>query len=110
MRRPAVTALSIAVTAALAATAVAALPTSAAGASTVKYTVRTLHFAVKTGPNGATACDIIGDLYTPKSANSKHRWPAIRTSSGFGAPKADQAVIGKASASRGYEVLSYSGL
>jgi putative CocE/NonD family hydrolase len=110
MRRPAVTALSIAVTAALAATAVAALPTSAAGASTAKYTVRTLHFAVKTGPGGKTPCDIIGDLYTPKGANSKHRVPAILTSNGFGGSKDDQAGIGKAFASRGYEVLSYSGL
>jgi putative CocE/NonD family hydrolase len=110
MRRPAVTALSIAVTAALAATAMAALPMTAAGASTVKYTVRTLHFAVKTGPGGSTPCDIIGDLYTPKSASSKHRVPAILTTNGFGGSKDDQAGIGKAFASRGYEVLSYSGL
>jgi putative CocE/NonD family hydrolase len=110
MRRTAVTTLSVAVTAALAATAVAALPTSPAGASTAKYTVRTLHFAVKTGAHGATPCDIVGDLYTPKSAGPKHRVPAILTTNGFGGSKDDQAGIGKAFASRGYEVLSYSGL
>jgi putative CocE/NonD family hydrolase len=110
MPRPAVTALSIAVTAALAATTLAALPTTAAAASTAKYTVRTLHFAVKTGPGGATPCDIVGDLYTPKSASAKHRVPAILTTNGFGGSKDDQAGIGKAFASRGYEVLSYSGL
>ena len=36
--------------------------------------------------------------------------PAILTTNGFGGSKDDQAGIGKAFASRGYEVLSYSGL
>jgi ABC-2 type transport system ATP-binding protein len=109
MRHRATTALSaaVAVSAALAA-AVAVVP-SAAGAAP-KYTVQTLHFAVQTGPDGATPCDIIGDLYTPASAGATHRVPAILTTNGFGGSKDDQAGLGKAFASRGYEVLSYSGL
>ncbi|HZZ97217.1 MAG TPA: CocE/NonD family hydrolase [Jatrophihabitantaceae bacterium] len=111
MRRTAATALSVAATAALVATSLAALPGSAAAAATpAKYAVRTLHFAVDTGPDGSQKCDIIGDLYTPKSASPEHRVPAILTTNGFGGSKDDQAGLGKAFASRGYEVLSYSGL
>ena len=108
MRRRATTVLSAAAVAALAATAVAAVP-SAAGAA-AKYTVQTLHFSVRTGPDGSTPCDIIGDLYTPASAGATHRVPAILTTNGFGGSKDDQAGIAKALAVHGYEVLSYSGL
>jgi ABC-2 type transport system ATP-binding protein len=110
MRRTAVTALSVAVAAALAAAAAAALPGAAGAASPAAFSVRTLHFAVRTGPDGSTPCDIIGDLYTPRSASRRHRVPAILTTNGFGGSKDDQAGIGKAFARRGYEVLSYSGL
>lgn len=82
------------------------LPVSAA----TNYSVQTLHFAVNTGPNGTTACDIIGDLYLPNSASSASRVPAILTTNGFGGSKDDQKGIGDAFASRGYAVLSYSGL
>src|SRR5262249_7798013 len=71
---------------------------------------QTLHFAVTTGPDGSTPCDIVGDVYTPKSASPSHRVPAILTTNGFGGSKDDQAGIGKAFARRGYLVLSYSGL
>ncbi len=74
------------------------------------YTVQTLHFAVMTGPADDVPCDIIGDLYLPKSATSKKRVPAILTTNGFGGSKDGQAGIGTAFASRGYAVLSYSGL
>lgn len=74
------------------------------------YTVQTLHFLVKTGPTGATRCDIIGDLYTPTAASATSRVPAILTTNGFGGSKDDQAGLGKAFAARGFEVLSYSGL
>jgi ABC-2 type transport system ATP-binding protein len=109
MRRTARATLTATVVAALTAAAVTAVP-NAAGAAEASYTVRTLHFAVKTGPDGSQPCDIVGDLYTPKSADATHRVPAILTTNGFGGSKDDQAGLGKAFASRGYEVLSYSGL
>ena len=74
------------------------------------YSVQTLHFAVKTGPGGDTECDIVADLYVPNSATSTARVPAILTTNGFGGSKDDQTGIGTAFASRGYVVLSYSGL
>lgn len=82
---------------------------SAAGADPT-YTVQTLHFLVDTGANGASKCDIIGDLYTPAAATPIAKVPAILTTNGFGGSKDDQAGIGKTFAARGFEVLSYSGL
>ncbi len=46
----------------------------------------------------------------PKSATRRHPAPAILTTNGFGGSKDDQADIGRSAASRGYVVLSYSGL
>jgi ABC-2 type transport system ATP-binding protein len=85
---------------------VAGSPASAAPA----YTVQTLHFLVHTGATGATPCDVVGDLYTPTVASATNRVPALLTTNGFGGSKADQAGLGAAFATRGYEVLSYSGL
>lgn len=82
---------------------------SAAGAAPA-YTVQTLHFLVHTGADGATPCDIVGDLYTPTVASPTHKVPAILTTNGFGGSKDDQAGLGKTFATRGFEVLSYSGL
>ncbi len=93
---------------ALAAAPLVAAPTSAQAAVTV--TVTPLHFKVNIGPTGAEVCDIVGDLYTPSTATSSHRVPAILTTNGFGGSKDDQAGIGKEFAARGYAVLSYSGL
>lgn len=92
-----------------AAVSVAGLPATTAGAAT-PYTVRTLHFLVHVGPHGATPCDVVGDLYTPRRASRSHRVPAVLTTNGFGGSKDDQAALGGALADRGYEVLSYSGL
>lgn len=74
------------------------------------YTVRTLHFLVHVGPTDSQACDVVGDLYQPAAASASNRVPAILTTNGFGGSKDDQAGIGAAFATRGYEVLSYSGL
>ncbi|MEA2421965.1 MAG: hypothetical protein QOF55_1064 [Thermoleophilaceae bacterium] len=84
-----------------------AVPAAAAPAG---YTVTTLHFDVAVGPAGDQHCDVIGDLYKPDSATAAHPAPAILTTNGFGGSKDDQADIGKLAASRGYVVLSYSGL
>ncbi|MGA8988637.1 CocE/NonD family hydrolase [Aeromicrobium sp.] len=101
-------------TIALAATAALAAGTLAAMTQTAQadpaYTVTPLHFAVNTGPTGTEPCDIVGDLYLPSNASSTQRVPAILTTNGFGGSKNDQAGIGRTFASRGYAVLSYSGL
>ena len=85
-----------------------AAPQSSAAAR--PFTVKTLHFDVVTGPYGDHHCDIVGDLYKPRSASKAHPAPAILTTNGFGGSKDDQADIAKLEASRGYVVLSYSGL
>ena len=84
--------------------------TAPAAAGDAAYTVQTLHFAVTTGPNGDIPCDIVGDVYVPSTASPTNRVPAILTTNGFGGSKDDQAGIVAAFASRGYVVLSYSGL
>ncbi|GAA3522558.1 hypothetical protein GCM10022234_18370 [Aeromicrobium panaciterrae] len=81
-----------------------------ASAADPTYTVQTLHFAVRTGAANNVPCDVVGDLYVPNSATASKRVPAILTTNGFGGSKNDQAGLGKAFASRGYVVLSYSGL
>lgn len=95
---------------ALAAGTTGALALAPAGTAGTPYKVTTLHFKVKVGPGGAKTCDIVGDLYTPRSATSSHRVPAILTTNGFGGSKDDQAGLGTNFATRGYAVLSYSGL
>lgn len=84
--------------------------TAGSAAAADPYTVQTLHFAVTIGPNNDQHCDIVGDLYTPAAASATSRVPAILTTNGFGGSKDDQAGIGKAFATIGYAVLSYSGL
>src|SRR3954447_6844690 len=74
------------------------------------YTVKTLHWDVTVGPNDDQHCDVVGDLYKPDGASAAHPAPAILTTNGFGGSKDDQADLGKMAASRGYVVLSYSGL
>jgi ABC-2 type transport system ATP-binding protein len=90
--------------------AAAACAITGAAAAADPYTVQTLHFLVQIGPTGSQTCDIVGDLYTPATAGPTNRVPAILTTNGFGGSKDDQAGLGAAFASRGYEVLSYSGL
>jgi putative CocE/NonD family hydrolase len=82
--------------------------TAASVADALPYSVQTLHFKVTAGPEGE--CDILGDLYTPTTASSTNRVPAILTTNGFGGSKDDQAGVGRYFASNGYVVLSYSGL
>jgi ABC-2 type transport system ATP-binding protein len=94
---------------ALAVTGLAALTSTGASAAD-SFTVTPLHFAVQIGPDNATSCDIVGDLYLPRAATAKKPVPAILTTNGFGGSKDDQAGIGRLFAQRGYAVLSYSGL
>ena len=83
---------------------------TAAPAQAADYDVKTLHFDVTTGPAGDQHCDIVGDLYKPTTATKANPAPAILTTNGFGGSKDDQADLAKLAASRGYVVLSYSGL
>ena len=94
---------------ALAATGLAGLTATSAHAAE-SFTVTTLHFKVVVGLNDDTECDIVGDLYLPKTATTKKTVPAILTTNGFGGSKDDQAGIGRLFSQRGYAVLSYSGL
>src|SRR3954453_16983940 len=94
--------------AALAATPLALVP--ALAATPPAYTVQTLHFAVKVGPNSDPKCDVIGDLYKPATASPTNRVPAILTTNGFGGSKDDQAGLAGLAASNGYAGLAYSGL
>jgi len=88
-------------------TALVMLPATAAAES---YSKQTLHFLVHVGPNDATTCNIVGDLYRPADATAAHPDPAILTTNGFGGSKNDQAPMAEEFASQGYVVLSYSGL
>ena len=96
------------IVAGLASAALVAAPQGASAAP--KYTVTPLYFKVKVGPTDSQTCSIVGDLYTPTAASRTKRVPAILTTNGFGGSKDDQAGIGKGFSSRGYAVLSYSGL
>ncbi len=90
--------------------AVFALAFGATPALAGGYSVTPLHFTVTTGPADDQQCDIVGDLYKPDGASGSNPAPAILTTNGFGGSKADQKDLGKLMASRGYVVLSYSGL
>lgn len=74
------------------------------------YSVTSLHFKVLVGPARTQTCDIVGDLYLPAAATPAKRVPAILTTNGFGGSAADQTPFAQQYATRGYAVLSYSGL
>src|SRR3954462_10919251 len=92
------------------AVAIACALVMAAPAQAADYDIKTMHFDVVTGPADDQHCDIVGDLYKPDGATSANPAPAILTMNGFGGSKDDQADFAKLAASRGYVVLSYSGL
>jgi ABC-2 type transport system ATP-binding protein len=81
--------------------------------ATAPYTVKALTITTTVaseGLDGTTTCVVDADLYTPVGADKKHPAPAILTTNGFGGSKSDGAGLGKAFATKGYVVLSYSGL
>lgn len=93
---------------ALSVSVLAAVTSTAEAAAAV--TVTPLHFKVAVGPDDATTCDVVGDLYLPASATASTPVPAVLTTHGFGGSKDDQAGVGRTFAARGYAVLAYSGL
>jgi pimeloyl-ACP methyl ester carboxylesterase len=79
-------------------------------ASAQGFHKRTIHLIVHVGPRNATRCNVIADLYKPNSASQARPVPAVLTTNGFGGSKNDQAGLASNLASRGFAVLSYSGL
>jgi ABC-2 type transport system ATP-binding protein len=74
------------------------------------FSTQLLHFIVHVGPDRATTCDIVGELFQPDSATSTAPVPVILTTNGFGGSYQDQISLAKYFAARGYDVLTYSGL
>lgn len=101
MRRAVLLALSLAL-------AVAGLGTVPSASAAEPYTVTPLWFRVDVG--GGKQCTVVADQYLPRTATAGRPVPAILTTNGFGGSKDDQAGLGRLFASRGYAVLSYSGL
>ncbi len=106
-RRPAL-ALALLVTAPL--LGVGAVSHAAAPAYTVTSLKITTTVASETALGTPATCVVDADLYTPAGASKEHPAPAILTTNGFGGSKHDQAGLGAAYATKGYVVLSYSGL
>ncbi|WP_020574450.1 alpha/beta fold hydrolase [Actinopolymorpha alba] len=90
--------------------ALGAAPDRRAVPSRTAFTVSTVRVDVRVGPDQATRCRVVADLYVPVSATPQTRQPAILTTHGFGGSKEDQAGLAKAFAERNYVVLAYSGL
>lgn len=65
------------------------------------------HWTVKVGPNRATKCSVLGEIFVPKGAKSD---PAILTTNGFGGSYKDQVALAELAVRYGYVVLTYSGL
>ena len=106
-RRPAL-ALALLVSAPL--VGVGAVSHAAAPAYTMKSLKITTTVASETALGTPATCVVDADLYTPAGVSKTHPAPAILTTNGFGGSKHDQAGLGAAYASKGYVVLSYSGL
>lgn len=83
--------------------------TAAEPAFTMKSLTITTTVAAE-GVVGTTKCVVDANLFTPKGVDAKHPAPAIVTTNGFGGSKDDGNKMGAAFASRGYVVLTYSGL
>ena len=116
------TALSLALLTALPALAAPSLASAAVpahalrSAATAAYTMKALKITTIVASESALTpgvpqkCVVDADLYTPVGVSKANPAPAILTTNGFGGSKADQAGLGAAYASKGYVVLSYSGL
>ncbi len=92
-----------------------AAPRAAAAPAPTTFTTVPLTFSVKTGPDDATTCEVLGDLRLPSSASAAKPAVALLSTNGFGGSKDDSGTQGNAAfakqyADRGYVTLSYSGL
>lgn len=91
-------------------TMVAALIVAPAAHAADAYTVKAFKLTAKVGPNNDQPCVIDADLYRPTGVDAARPAAAILTTNGFGGNKGGQADMAIAYATRGYVVLSYSGL
>jgi predicted acyl esterase len=89
---------------------VAALIVAPAAHAADPYTVKAIKVTAKVGPAGDQSCVVDANLYTPAGVDAAHPAAAILTTNGFGGNKDGQATLAKSYATRGYVVLSYSGL
>ncbi len=87
---------------------VAAAPAPAAAQEDVGK--KTLRFDVRVGPDDATRCEIVGDLWTPPGVSARRPAPALLMTNGFGGSKDGLGRAARGYAERGYVVLAYSGL
>ncbi|MFB7721369.1 CocE/NonD family hydrolase [Nocardia sp. NPDC056100] len=94
----------------IAATACSSAPQPAQPPPSGEFRKETLHFATAVGPDDKTACDVVGDLYTPVDASAAHPVPALLSTNGLGGSKEQVAMYGNYYAAHGYAVLAYSGL
>src|SRR5687767_10787806 len=85
-----------------------ALPQTATAAE--PYTTKAVKVTASVGPAGDQKCVVDADLYTPTGVDAAHPAAAVLTTNGFGGNKGGQATLAKSYATRGYVVLSYSGL
>ena len=83
------------------------MTSSSPGASGRGFHARIEHFLVHTGPDRATPCSIVGELFVPDGGG---RHAAILTTNGFGGSYTDQVPLAELAARYGYVVLTYSGL
>ncbi|WP_232680354.1 CocE/NonD family hydrolase [Nocardioides sp. R-C-SC26] len=74
------------------------------------FTVTPLWFRVEVGPDRATTCLVVADLYLPRAASRTRPVPAIMATNGFGGSKDGLAGYGREFARQGYALLAYSGL
>lgn len=88
----------------------ATVTSTSPGATGTGFHATIEHLLVHTGPNRATACSIIGELFVPDLATSSATAPAILTTNGFGGSYTDQVSLAELGARHGYVVLTYSGL
>jgi len=79
-------------------------------ASAAEPSKRALSFDVRVGPDDATSCRVVADLYTPAGASKASPVPAVMATNGFGGSKAEFDTLGPSYAKRGYAFLAYSGL
>ena len=94
---------------------VTAGPTSAATVAGTGFTKTVVYVDTLVGPDGATPCTVVGNLYRPNGVDAAHPAPAVLTTNGFGGSKDSAGYKSNDTAAQffarqGYVALSYSGL
>ena len=74
------------------------------------YRADLMHFTTHVGPDRATSCDVVAELFRSTDASAAHPVPVILTTNGFGGSYTDQQELARYFVRNGYDVLTYSGL